>query len=66
MLTAWPALSPERTEDLARELWEVHATHHQTVIAFPQAHWDEVDDFTREHWRVIARAALAFLSGSAE
>lgn len=45
---------------MARELWEAHATHHQQVIAAPQLHWDEVDPFTRDHWLVIARTALAF------
>ena len=54
------APSPDVIDQLARELWEAHATHHQEVIAFPQHHWDEVDDFTREHWRHIARTALAF------
>lgn len=63
MLTTPPtAPSAARAEALARELWEVHATHNQAVIDFPQAHWDEVDEFNREHWRIIARAALAFLT----
>jgi hypothetical protein len=52
--------SAEVVDALARELWEAHATHHQAVINFPQEHWDQVDPFTREHWRVIARTALAF------
>lgn len=50
----------ELTDDLARELWEAHATHHQEVIPFPQLHWDELDPFTQDHWRHIARTALAF------
>ena len=50
----------ELTNDLARELWEAHATHHQEVIPFPQLHWDELDSFTQDHWRHIARTALAF------
>jgi hypothetical protein len=49
-----------QVDQLARELWEAHATHHQTVIDFPQEHWDQLDAFTQDHWRYIARAALAF------
>lgn len=48
-------------EDLARELWEAHATHHQQVIPFPQLHWDELDPFSQDHWRHIARTAIAVL-----
>ena len=51
-------LSP--TEQLARELWEAHATLNQQVIAFPTLHWDECDEPTRQHWRSLARVALAF------
>lgn len=48
-------------DDLARERWEAHATHHQAVIPFPQLHWDELDPFTQDHWRHIGRTAIAFL-----
>ena len=51
-------LSP--TEQLARELWEAHATLNQQLIAFPTLHWDECDESTRGHWRSLARVALAF------
>jgi hypothetical protein len=47
-------------DQLAQELWEAHATHHQAVIDFPQEHWDQLDAFTRGHWRYIARVGLAF------
>jgi hypothetical protein len=52
------AMSP--IDQLARELWEAHATHHQEVIPFPQEHWDQLDAFTHDHWRYIARVALTF------
>ena len=48
------------TEQMARELWEAHATLNQAVIAFPTIHWDECDEPTRLHWRALARVALAF------
>jgi hypothetical protein len=48
------------TDALAQELWEAHATHHQEVIPMPQLHWDELDPFTQDHWRYIARVAIAF------
>lgn len=48
------------TKQLARELWEAHATLNQQVIAFPTLHWDECDEPTRQHWRSLARVALAF------
>lgn len=48
-------------EELARELWDAHATDHQAVIPFPQLHWDELDPFTQDHWRHIARTAAAML-----
>lgn len=64
MSTIRPFVDPEAPPDvvdaLARELWEAHATHHQAVINFPQEHWDQLDLFTQDHWRVIARTALAF------
>lgn len=54
------AADPETLDQLARELWEAHATHNQQVINFPTLHWDELDPFTQDHWRHIARTALAF------
>ena len=53
-------LSP--TEQLARELWEAHATLNQQTISFPALHCDECDEPTRRHWRSLARVALAFRS----
>ena len=53
-------MTDEHLEDLARELWEAHATHHQQSISFPTLHWDELDTFTQDHWRLLARTALAF------
>lgn len=50
----------ELEETLAREIWEAYATRNQTVIAFPTLHWDEVDEFTRGTWLLLARTALAF------
>jgi hypothetical protein len=47
-------------EALAKELWEAHATHHPGVIPMPQLHWDELDQFTQDHWRYLARVAMAF------
>ncbi len=40
------AVGPDALDDLARELWEAHATHHQAVIPVPQLHWDALDPFT--------------------
>ena len=57
-MEAAESLNP--VDQLARELWEAHATHHQEVIPMPALHWDEVDPFTQDHWRYIARVALAF------
>ena len=57
---------PGELDALARELWEAHATDHQQVVPMPTLHWDELDPFTRDHWRVIARAALAFGPGRAD
>lgn len=51
-------LSP--TEQLARELWEALATLSQQLIALPMLHWDDCDEPTRQHWRSLARVALAF------
>jgi hypothetical protein len=53
------------TDALAQELWEAHATHHQEVIPVPQLHWDQLDPFTQDHWRYIARVAIAFRMPSA-
>ena len=47
-------------EPLARELWEAYATRNQTVIGFPTLHWDEVDEFTRGTWLMLARVAMGF------
>lgn len=54
------ATSPEVLDALARELWEAYATYNQQVINFPTLHWDQLDPFTQDHWRHIARTALAF------
>jgi hypothetical protein len=45
---------------LALKLWDAHAAHHQVVMPMPQLHWDELDALTQDHWRYIARVALAF------
>jgi hypothetical protein len=47
-------------DQLAKELWDAHAMHHQTVIAMPELPWDGLDPFTRDHWRYLARVAIAF------
>ena len=57
-------LSP--VEQMACELWEAHATLNQALIRFPTIHWDECDATTRQHWRALARVALAFQLHSAE
>jgi len=48
------------TEGLARELWEAYATRHQAVINFPTLHWDDLNDFERETWMMLARMAVAY------
>lgn len=53
-------LPDDLIDELARELWEAHATHNQQVINFPLEHWDQLDPFSQDHWRHIARTALAF------
>ncbi len=50
-----PALS-----GLARELWDAHATNHEVALPLSVLCWDELDTFAQDHWRVIARTALAF------
>jgi hypothetical protein len=45
-------------EDLARELWEAFATRSQSVINFPTLHWDELTDFDRQTWMMLARVAI--------
>jgi len=57
------ATGPEVLDALARELWEAYATYNQQVINFPTLHWDQLDPFTQDHWRHIARTALAFRPG---
>ena len=51
---------PGPTEQLARELWEAHATHNQEAVGFPIEHWEVVDGHTREHWMLLARVAMSF------
>jgi hypothetical protein len=52
--------SPTPVEDLARELWEAHATHHEALTRLPAQPWEELDAWMQNHWRMLARVALAF------
>ena len=47
-------------EDLARRMCEAYASRHQPVSKFPALHWDELDDYTRETWRMVAKVAIEF------
>lgn len=49
---------------LARELWEAHATHHEQLTRLPAEPWEALDDWMRNHWRMLARVALAFRPGA--
>ena len=51
-------------EDLGRELWEAHATHHEALTRLPATPWDALDGWMRDHWRMLARVALAFRPGA--
>ncbi len=53
-----PSANP--VEDLARELWEAHATHHAELSHEPAQAWGGLDAWTQNHWRMLARVALAF------
>jgi hypothetical protein len=50
-------------EDLARELWEAHATHHEELTRLPAQPWEELDPWMQNHWRMLARVALNFAGG---
>ena len=53
-----PSANP--VEDLARELWEAHATHQEGPASSAAAPWAALDGATQNHWRMLARVALAF------
>jgi hypothetical protein len=47
-------------EPLARELWEAHAIHHEALTRLPAEPWDALAPWMQDHWRMLARVALAF------
>jgi hypothetical protein len=51
-----PSANP--VEDLARELWETHAGNQAGHPPAPA--WSELDAAGQNHWRMLARVALAF------
>jgi hypothetical protein len=53
-----PAANP--VEELAREQWEAHATHHEALTRLPAEPWEKLDGWMQNHWRMLARTALAF------
>jgi hypothetical protein len=53
-----PSSNP--VEDLAHELWEAHATHQADPSGPPGPAWGELEAGTQNHWRMLARVALAF------
>jgi hypothetical protein len=56
-----PAANP--VEALARELWEAHSTHHEALTRLPAEPWEALDAWMQNHWRMLARVALAFVAG---
>jgi hypothetical protein len=52
--------APEQVDALARELWEAHATHHEQLTRLPAEPWESLDSWMQNHWRMLARTALAF------
>jgi hypothetical protein len=54
--------TPSQTpvEDLAKELWEAHAVQHEALTRLPAEPWDGLDAWMQNHWRMLARVALAF------
>jgi hypothetical protein len=60
--TSTPMTEPSANpvEDLARELWEAHATHHEELTRLPAQAWEQLDAWMQNHWRMLARVALNF------
>jgi hypothetical protein len=56
-----PSQNP--VDELARELWEAHATHHEELTRLPAQPFGELDGWMQNHWRMLARVALAFAAG---
>jgi hypothetical protein len=52
--------SSNPVEELARELWEAHATHHEALTRLPAETWEKLEGWMQDHWRMLARVALAF------
>lgn len=52
-------------EALARELWEAHATHHEALTRLAAEPWEKLAPWMQDHWRMLARVALAFASSRA-
>jgi len=57
----FPTPSEQIVEDLARELWEAHGTHHEQLTRLAAPPFEELDGWMQNHWRMLARVALAFV-----
>jgi hypothetical protein len=54
---------PQKTvDDLARELWEAHGAHHEQLTRLAAPPFDDLDGWMQNHWRMLARVALAFIA----
>jgi hypothetical protein len=52
-------------EALARELWEAHGVQHEMLTRLAAEPWEALDPWMQNHWRMLARTAIAFINGSA-
>jgi hypothetical protein len=57
--------APEQVDALARELWEAHSLHHEQLTRLPAEPWEALDGWMQNHWRMLARTALAFAAAVA-
>ncbi|MEO6339576.1 MAG: hypothetical protein ABIO39_06030 [Caulobacteraceae bacterium] len=48
------------TEDLARELWYAYVVRHQQVLSLPMLEWEDLSDFDRQTWIMLARLSMSF------
>lgn len=59
-------LMSDPVEALARELWEAHGVQHEMLTRLAAEPWEALDPWMQNHWRMLARTAIAFIAGSGD
>lgn len=61
-MTPLPDFPLGQVEALARVLWDAHGEQHEQLTLSPAPPFEDLDGWMQNHWRMLARVALAHVT----